>query len=79
MSGTVCAFSRRVEWRSFGSLSARRGRNDGHNKPCYHEPSLELGIQPSVIRNWMRHYEAGAKTAEAPNEDAVPASQLREE
>jgi transposase-like protein len=40
--------------------------------------SRELDIQPSVIRNWKRHYEAGATTAVAANEDVVPASQLRE-
>lgn len=42
------------------------------------ELSRELDIQPSVIRNWKRHYEAGATTAVAANEDVVPASHLRE-
>ncbi len=42
------------------------------------ELSRELDIAPSVIRNWKRHYEAGASTAVAANEDVVPASQLRE-
>lgn len=42
------------------------------------ELSRELDIAPSVIRNWKRHYEAGATTAVAANEDVVPASQLRE-
>jgi transposase len=42
------------------------------------ELSRELDIQPSVIRAWKRHYEAGATTAVAANEDVVPASQLRE-
>jgi transposase-like protein len=31
----------------------------------------ELDIQPSVIRTWKRHYEAGATTAVAANEDVV--------
>jgi len=42
------------------------------------ELSRELDIRPTVIRNWKRHYEAGATTAVAANEDVVPASQLRE-
>jgi transposase len=42
------------------------------------ELSRELDIAPSVIRTWKRHYEAGATTAVAANEDVVPASQLRE-
>ena len=42
------------------------------------ELSRELDIAPSVIRNWTRHYEAGAATGVAANEDVVPASQLRE-
>src|SRR5262245_10076449 len=42
------------------------------------ELSRELDIRSTVIRNWKRHYEAGATTAVAANEDVVPASQLRE-
>src|SRR5262249_5725676 len=42
------------------------------------ELSRELDISPSVIRNWKRHYEAGATAAVAANEDVVPVSQLRE-
>jgi transposase len=42
------------------------------------ELSRELDISPSVIRNWTRHYEAGATAAVAANEDVVPVSQLRE-
>src|SRR5262244_3515071 len=42
------------------------------------ELSRELDVSPSVVRNWKRHYEAGASTAVAANEDVVPASQLRE-
>ena len=42
------------------------------------ELSRELNVSPSVVRNWKRHYEAGASTAVAANEDVVPASQLRE-
>ncbi len=42
------------------------------------ELSRELDISPSVIRNWKRHYEAGATAAVAANEDVVPISQLRD-
>jgi transposase len=42
------------------------------------ELSRELDISPSVIRNWKRHYEAGATAAVAANEEVVPVSQLRE-
>jgi hypothetical protein len=36
-----------------------------------------LNISPSVIRNWKRHYEAGATAAVVANEEVVPVSQLR--
>lgn len=42
------------------------------------ELSRELDIAPSVLRNWTRHYEAGATTAVGANEGVVPASRLRE-
>ena len=42
------------------------------------ELSRELDISPTVLRNWKRHYEAGAATGVAANEEVVPASQLRE-
>ena len=42
------------------------------------EISRELGIRPSVIREWKRRVEAGATTARAANEDVVAASALRE-
>lgn len=42
------------------------------------ELSRELDIYPTVLRSWKRHYEAGASTAVAANEDVVPASALRE-
>jgi uncharacterized protein YjcR len=34
------------------------------------ELSRELDISPSVIRNWKRHYEAGATAAVVANEDS---------
>ena len=37
------------------------------------ELSRELDVSPSVVRNWKRHYEAGATTAVAANEAVVPA------
>jgi hypothetical protein len=40
--------------------------------------SRELDIAPSVIRDWKRFAEAGARTAVQASEDVVPASQLRE-
>ena len=42
------------------------------------ELSRELDVSPSVVRNWKRHYEAGATAAVAANEGVVPVSQLRE-
>jgi len=38
----------------------------------------ELDIQPSVVRQWKRRFEAGATAAVATNEDVVPVSALRE-
>jgi transposase-like protein len=38
----------------------------------------ELDIQPSVVRQWRRRFEAGATAAVATNEDVVPVSALRE-
>jgi hypothetical protein len=35
-------------------------------------------IQPSVVRQWERRFEAGATAAVATNEDVVPISALRE-
>jgi hypothetical protein len=40
--------------------------------------SRELDIEPSVVRQWKRCFDAGASTAAAANEDVVPASALRE-
>jgi transposase len=42
------------------------------------ELSRELGISPSVLRNWMRLVERGGTTAMAAGEDVVPASRVRE-
>src|SRR5215831_13341367 len=42
------------------------------------EISRELDVQPNVVRQWKRRFEAGAHTAVAANEDVVPASALRE-
>ena len=42
------------------------------------EVSRELDIQPSVVRQWRRRFEAGATAAVATNEDVVPVSALRE-
>ena len=38
------------------------------------ELSRELGISPSVLRNWMRLVERGGTTAVAAGEDVVPVS-----
>src|SRR4030095_6030707 len=40
--------------------------------------SRELDIQPSVVRQWKRRFEAGATAAVATNKDAVPVSARRE-
>jgi transposase-like protein len=42
------------------------------------EVSRELDVQPSVVRQWKRRFEAGATAAVATNEDVVPVSALRE-
>src|SRR5687768_10763687 len=42
------------------------------------EVSRELDIQPSVVRQWKRRFEAGATAAVATNEDVVRVSALRE-
>ncbi len=42
------------------------------------EVARELDIQPSVVRQWKRRFEAGATAAVATNEDVVPVSALRE-
>jgi transposase len=42
------------------------------------EVSRELDVQPNVVRQWKRRFEAGAQTAVAANEDVIPASALRE-
>ena len=42
------------------------------------ELSRELGIAPSVLRNWMRLVDRGGTTAVAAGEDVVPASRVRE-
>ena len=42
------------------------------------EVSRELDIQPSVVRQWKRRFEAGATAAVATNEDVVPVSALQE-
>jgi transposase-like protein len=42
------------------------------------EVSRERDIQPRVVRQWKRRFEAGATAAVATNEDVVPVSALRE-
>jgi len=41
------------------------------------ELSRELGISPSILRNWMRLVERGGTTAVAAGEDVVPARRVR--
>src|SRR5437870_1745722 len=40
------------------------------------EVSRELHLQPSMVRQWKRHFEAGVTAAIATNEDVVPVSAL---
>src|SRR6266576_7011539 len=40
------------------------------------EVSRELHLQPSVVRQWKRHFGAGVTAAIATNEDVVPVSAL---
>jgi transposase len=42
------------------------------------EVSRDLDVQPSVVRQWRRRFEAGATAAVATDEDVVPISALRE-
>src|SRR5215831_2758401 len=42
------------------------------------EIARELDVQPHVVRQWKRRFEAGAHTAVAANDDVVPASALRD-
>ena len=42
------------------------------------EVSRELDIQPSVVRQWKRRFEAGATAAVATNQEVVPVSALRD-
>src|SRR5262249_22199774 len=42
------------------------------------EIARELDVQPNVVRQWKRRFEAGAHTAVAANDDVVPASALRD-
>jgi len=42
------------------------------------EISRELDLQPSVVRQWKRRFEAGATAAVATNEDVVPVSAMWE-
>ena len=46
--------------------------------PIEAEMSRELDIQPSVVRQWKRRFEAGGTAAVATNEDVAPVSALRE-
>jgi transposase-like protein len=47
-------------------------------KTLVEEVSRMLDIQRSVVRQWKRHFEAGATAAVATNEDVIPVSALRE-
>ena len=40
--------------------------------------SRKLHLQPSMVRQWKRHFEAGVTAAIATNEDVVPVSALLE-
>src|SRR2546427_10076116 len=42
------------------------------------EVSRELDIQPSVVRQWKRRFQAGAPAAVGTTADVAPASALRE-
>ncbi len=60
------------------SSSGRRSSASRRARRRAPSSAVSLDIAPSVIRNWKRHYEAGASTAVAASEEVVPASQLRE-
>jgi len=72
-------FPREADGRRFFSTEFKRGvvRQLSKGEKTLAEVSRELDIQPSVIREWTRRVEAGAKTAVSAYEDVVPASALR--
>jgi transposase len=73
-------FPRKADGRGIFSPEFKRGvvQQLAKGEKTLAEVSRELDIQPSVIREWPRRVEAGAKTAVSANEDVVPASALRE-
>ncbi len=73
-------FARKADGRRIFTVEFKRGvvQQLAKGEKTLAELSRELDIQPSVIRQWTRRVEAGAKTAVAANEDVVPASLLRE-
>ncbi len=58
-----------------GAHAGRRSSSKGEKTLA--EVARELDIQPSVVRQWKRRFEAGATAAVATNEDVVPVSALR--
>jgi transposase len=73
-------FPRKADGRRIFSTEFKRGvvQQPAEGEKTLAELSRELDIQPSVIREWTRRVEAGAKAAVSANEDVVPASALRE-
>jgi transposase len=73
-------FPRKADGRRIFSTEFKRGvvQQLAKGETTLAALSCELDIQPSVIREWTRRVEAGAKTAVSANEDVVPASALRE-
>jgi len=72
--------SREVGWppRLYRGVQARGRPATAEGREDLAEVSRELDIQPSVVRQWKRRFEAGATAAVATNEDVVPVSALRE-
>jgi transposase-like protein len=73
-------FPRKSDGRRVFTVEFRRGvvQQLLKDEKTLAEVSRELDIQPSVVRQWKRRFEAGATAAVATKEDVVPVSALRE-
>ena len=78
--GLTSEFPRRSDGRRVFTVEFKRGvvQHLLKGEKTLAEVLRELDIQPSVVRQWKRRFEAGATAAVATNEDVVPVSALRE-
>lgn len=73
-------FPRKADGRRIFTVEFKRGvvQQILKDEKTLAEVARELDIQPAVLREWKRRFEAGATAAVRANEDVVPASALRE-